>query len=190
MFVLKNSYYLYIENSKILNLNLIKLKNKFTVIYRNIEKTENIANLLKFRRECKRKYIKFYVANDLNLLQKLKGDGLYLSAYNKSLKHLSRKKTIKNIIGSAHNNKEIYMKLKQGCKQIVFSRLFETSYKDKKGHVGIIKFNLLNNYIQCLIPLGGIKRQNLLKLNLITARSFAILSEIKKKPAQIISRLF
>ena len=102
----------------------------------------------------------------------------------------SKKKTIKNVIGSAHNNKEIYMKLKQGCKQIVFSRLFETSYKDKKGHVGIIKFNLLNNYSQCLVPLAGIKRHNLLKLNLITARSFAILSEIKKKPAKIISRLF
>ena len=163
MFILKNNYYLYIENSKILNLNLIKLKNKFVIIYRNIEKKEDIVSLIKFRRECKRKYIKFYVANDLNLFQKLKADGLYLSAFNKSLKHLSRKKMIKNLIGSAHNNKEIYIKLRQGCKKVIYSRLFETDYKDKKGHIGIIKFNLLNNYNQCLVPLGGIKKQNLLK---------------------------
>jgi len=41
-----------------------------------------------------------------------------------------------------------------------------------------------------LIPLGGIKYTNLNKLKLVRSDSFAILSEIKKKPAKIINRLF
>ena len=33
------------------------------------------------------------------------------------------------IIGSAHNLRELEIKKKQGCKIIIFSRLFETNYK-------------------------------------------------------------
>ena len=45
------------------------------------------------------------------------------------------------------------------------------------------------NYKIKLIPLGGINKANLLKLNLVKSEAFAILSEAKKKPA-ISSRLF
>jgi hypothetical protein len=56
--------------------------------------------------------------------------------------------------------------------------------------MNIIKFNLIKkNYLINLIPLGGINSSNLLKLNLINADGFALLSEVKKKPA-ITSRLF
>jgi hypothetical protein len=41
-----------------------------------------------------------------------------------------------------------------------------------------------------VIPLGGIKNQNLNKLNNVVGEGFAILSELKKKPANIINRLF
>jgi hypothetical protein len=40
-----------------------------------------------------------------------------------------------------------------------------------------------------LIPLGGIRHSNLLRLNNLNANGFAILSELKKKPT-ISSRLF
>ena len=39
---------------------------------------------------------------------------------------------------------EINQKIKQGCNQILLSRLFETNYKNKKGFLGKIKFNLLS----------------------------------------------
>ena len=56
--------------------------------------------------------------------------------------------------------------------------------------LGVIKFN---NYLKInknLIPLGGINLKNLNNLNLIKCNGFALMSEIKKKPANIINRLF
>ena len=95
-----------------------------------------------------------------------------------------------NVIGSAHNYKEIDQKIKQKCKTIILSRLFKTSYKNKVSFYGLVKFNLISKkYLVNLIPLGGIRNSNLLKLNLVNSNGFAIYSEIKKKPA-ISSRLF
>ena len=55
---------------------------------------------------------KFYVANDIKLALSLKADGIYLSSYNKDLKFLNYKKKNFDIIGSAHNFKEISAKIK------------------------------------------------------------------------------
>ena len=94
------------------------------------------------------------------------------------------------VIGSAHNFNEIYQKIKQGCKTIILSRLFKTSYKNKRSYFGVIKFNLITkNYSIKIVPLGGINEFNLLKLNMLNSQGLALLSEIKKKPA-ISSRLF
>ena len=57
--------------------------------------------------------------------------------------------------------------------------------------VGVIKFNLLKlSRKEDLVPLGGIKLSNLNKLKTVNSKSFAMLSEVKKKPAKIFSRLF
>ena len=54
----------------------------------------------------------------------------------------------------------------------------------------VIKFNYLStNTGKKIIPLGGISYGNLNKLKLIKCDAFAVMSEIKKKPA-IIDRLF
>ena len=92
MFILKNNYYLYIENIKLLNLNLIKKRGKFNIIYRNNLKDDSFEKLRIFRNACKRKSIKFFIANDIKLFQKINADGLYISSYNKSLKYLNYKK--------------------------------------------------------------------------------------------------
>ena len=61
---------------------------------------------------------------------------------------------------------------------------------NKKDYLGLIKFNLLKKKFNCnLYPLGGIKISNINRLKNINTEAFAILSEVKKKPA-IISRLF
>ena len=89
MFASKNNYYLYIENTKTLNLSLIKKRNKFTIIYRNNNKQENIDQLKRFRNECKKRSIKFYIANNLNAAIRCKADGLYISSYNKKHYHIT-----------------------------------------------------------------------------------------------------
>ena len=180
-----------IESIKDIDLNNIKIFNKYNIIYRNKKSVDNIDKLLKFRLLCKSKKIDFYISNNTRLMISLKADGLYISAKNRNLRLAQLKNNNYKIIGSAHNIKEINFKILQGCSDILFSRLFETSYNFKKGFLGLIKFNLYTMYSnQNLVPLGGIRINNLNKLKIVQCKSFAILSEVKKKPAKILSRLF
>ena len=190
MYAFKNKYFLIIQSIKDINLENIKKRNKFSIIYRYKNSIDNLPDLLNFRRFCKLKSIKFYVANNVGLAIFLNSDGIYLSAYNKSLKSLFLKKSNFKIIGSAHNLREISLKVKQGCENILFSKLFLVNYKKKSPFLGVIKFN---NYLKVnkhLIPLGGISSKNLNSLNSVNSKGFALLSEVKKKPANILSRLF
>tara|TARA_B100000780_G_scaffold242933_1_gene185957 strand:- start:8565 stop:9080 length:516 start_codon:yes stop_codon:yes gene_type:complete len=169
-----------------LNLNCIKKNKKISIIYRNNGSQEDYQKLYKFRQACRIKNFKFYVANNFKLAKYCKADGLYISSYNKKKYSVYKD----SLIGSAHNFGEIYEKMKQGCSTIILSRLFKTSYKNKKKYLGIVKFNLISkNYLINLVPLGGINSINLLKLNLVNTNGLALLSEIKKKPV-ISNRLF
>jgi len=186
MFIIKNNYYLYIENTESIAIDFLKKNKKISIIYRNHGIPEDLIKLGSFRNKCKAKKFKFYIANDFKLAKYCKADGLYLSAYNTKIYSFRRY----NLIGAAHNFKEIYQKIKQGCKTIILSRLFKTSYKNKRSYFGVIKFNLITkNYSIKIVPLGGIDEFNLLKLNMLNSQGLALLSEIKKKPA-ISSRLF
>ncbi len=190
MFALKKKYYLIIENIKDIDLKNIKKRHKFVVIYRNHKTLEQRDDIYKFRKLCRLKAIDFYVANNINLATSLNSDGLYLSAFNKSYKALSVKKSNFKIIGSAHNEKEIYLKIKQGCELVLLSKLFLVNYDKKSNFLGIIKFNNLLNFNKNLIPLGGIELNNLNQLKNINCEGIALMSEIKKKPTKIFSRLF
>ena len=186
MFIIKNHYYLYIENTENIDLNYIKKSKKFIIIYRNNNIKERVEKLCRFRKQCGAKGFKLYIANDIKLLKDCKADGLYLSSFNKKI-YLNKNL---DLIGSAHSYKEINEKIKQGCKSIFLSRLFKTSYKDKKTSLGLVRFNLLTSkYKVTIVPLGGIRDSNLNKLNLINSKGLALLSEVKKKPV-ISNRLF
>ena len=186
MFIIKNNYYLYIKNTKDIDINNIKKNRKISIVYRNNKNPEIAKNLFSFKKLCNLKGFKLYIANNDKLANACKADGLYCSSYNRK-KYYSHKL---EIIGSAHNFNEIYQKIKQGCKTIILSRLFKTSYKDKKSYFGVIKFNLISiKYPIKIVPLGGINVFNLLKLNMVNSKSLALLSEIKKKPV-ISNRLF
>ena len=129
------------------------------------------------------------MANNFRLATLLKSDGIYLSSYNRSFKGLSYKKKKFKIIGSAHNYKEIFEKIKQGCSLIIFSKLFLVNYNKNSPFLGVVKFNKYLFFNKNLIPLGGIRINNLNNLKLVRCEGVAILSEIKKKPT-IIRRLF
>ena len=190
MFILKNKYFLIIESIKNINLENIKIRNKFFIIYRCIKKVDNSDDLLRFRQKCKLKAIQFYVANNIKLAIVLKSDGVYLSSFNKNLRFLNYKKPNFKIIGSAHNFKEISLKTKQGCSSILLSKLFAVDYDKKAPFYGVVKFNYLSQISDKLVPLGGIKEKNLSHLRNVFGKGIALLSEIKKKPANIINRLF
>ena len=180
MFLQKKKYFFIIESIKDIELKNIKNFGKFCIIYRNNYK-ENIEKLKKFRLNCKSKKIPLYIANNIKLLNSLKADGLYISAYNKNL-NVNYLKGLKKIIGGAHNIKEINIKKKQNCSYILLSRLFETSYPNKKGHLGVVKFNLFSKLVNTkLIPLGGINLNNLKKLNIVECEAIAMSSLIKRK---------
>ena len=134
MFIIKKNYYLYIDNTKSINLDLLKRPNKYIIIYRNSFLNEDIKKIILFKKKCGRKKIKFFVANFYNLAKKCKADGLYLSSYNKKIYHNI------DVIGSAHNYRQISQKIKQKCSTIILSPLFKTTYKNKKK-IGILKFN-------------------------------------------------
>ena len=190
MFAFKKKYFLIIESIKDFELKNIKKNNKFIIIYRrNNKQIENIEDLKRFRKKCLLKGFKFVVANNIQLTILLKADGLYISAYNKSYKCLFLKRSKYLIIGSAHNTSEIQYKIKQGCKHILLSRLFKVNYDSDDSFLGIIKFNNFVKVSKKIIPLGGINSSNLNTLKNIISEGFALMTEIKKKPA-IASRLF
>ena len=117
--------------------NIDKQDKQTTIIYRNYSiKTSDETLILKIKRYCKKKLIKFYLSNDIKLAIKLNLDGVYIPSFNKSFKHLSYsyKKNFK-IIGSAHNLREIRIKEIQKVDKIFISSLFK---KNKK------KISLLN----------------------------------------------
>ena len=181
MFILKKKYFFIIESIEDIDLKNIKNFGKFSIIYRN-KIPENIKKLRTFRLDCKSKKIPLLVANNIDLMRKIRADGLYISAHNKKLNVRNFKKKFE-IIGGAHNIKEINLKKSQGCSEIFLSRLFKTSYKFKKGFMGVVKFNLFSKLIRTsLTPLGGINLKNLNKLKNVDCENIAVSSLIIDRP--------
>ena len=155
--------------------NIDRLDNQTIVIYRNYNlKTPNIELILKIKKYCKRKRIKFLLSNNVKLAIKLDLDGAYIPSFNKSKSHLAFSlKTKFNIVGSAHNIKEIRTKEIQNVDKIFLSSLF----KKNKNYLGINKFKLISNYTKKdVVVLGGISKKNINKLRLINCTDFAGIS--------------
>ena len=187
--MIKKEKYFYVESIQDLDLDYIK-KTKAKLIIRDKIK-HDFSIIHRLISECKKKTIAVYISNNTKLLFRLRLNTFYISSSNhKQYNWLNNiNKNIK-IIGGAHNQNEIIQKINQGCQKIILSRLFKTSYKDKKSYFGVIKFNLISiKYPIKIVPLGGINVFNLLKLNMVNSKSLALLSEIKKKPV-ISNRLF
>tara|TARA_B100000902_G_scaffold48205_1_gene55284 strand:- start:119 stop:643 length:525 start_codon:yes stop_codon:yes gene_type:complete len=168
--VFPNKYY-FINN---FDTNYIDKQNKDTaIVYRNYD-NYNINNILLFKKYCKRKGLKFYLANNVKLAIYLNLDGAYIPSFNKKTNHLAYS-IPKNflIIGSAHNNFEIKIKEKQGVNIIFLSSVF----KKNKNFLGINKFKLLSQLTsKKVIALGGISSKNFKKLKLLNCYGFAGIS--------------
>ena len=172
---LKEKYY-FISS---LDTNIIKEQDKQTIIiYRNYsQKINDEKKLIRFNNICKKYGIKFIFANNFKLAIKLNLMGVYLPSFNNSFLHLSYS-TKKNfiILGSAHNNKEINIKIRQGVKKIFISSIF----KKNLNYLGLNKFNLLSHYSnRDVIALGGISKENVKLINLTKSIGFGGISYFK-----------
>ena len=152
--------------------NIDKQDKQTAIIFRNYSSnpTDQLL-ILKIKRYCKKKSIRFYLSNDFKLAIKLNLDGVYIPAFNTSFKHLSYsvKKNFK-IIGSAHNLKEIKEKENQNVEKIFLSSLF----KRNKNYLGMNKFRLLSNLTKKrVVVLGGVSKVNFKKLKLLNQLEFA-----------------
>ena len=156
--------------------NNINQQNKQTIIiYRNYSsKKIDKTKILKFKSYCKKKGLKFYLSNDIKLAVKLKLDGAYIPSFNKKFDHLSYfyKKNFE-IIGSAHNLKEIRLKELQKVNKIFLSSLF----KKNKNFLGINRFRHLSNLTKKnIVVLGGVSKKNVKLLKLVNCKEFAGIS--------------
>ena len=151
------------------------MDSQTTVIYRNYSsETVNEKLILKIKNYCKKKGIKFYLSNNIQIAIKLNLDGAYIPSFNKNTKHLaySFKKNFK-IVGSAHNLREIKIKETQKVDKIFLSSLF----KKNKNYLGINKFKLLSQLTRKeVVVLGGISKKNLKKLKILNQSKFAGIS--------------
>ena len=171
--------YFFINN---FDANLIKCQdNNTSIIYRNYRKKNYLEDIFKLKRICKKYKYKLFLANDVKLAIKLGLDGAYLPSFNNTFNHLSyslKKDFV--LLGSAHNVKEIKIKERQRVNRIFLSSIF----KKNKNFLGINKFkNLIRNYNKEFVALGGVNKNNLKKLKLLSIREFAGISFFIKKKA-------
>jgi len=155
--------------------NIERLDKQTTVIYRNYNLRKYDENLIiKLKSYCKKKSIKFYLSNNIKLALKLDLDGAYIPAFNNNLNHLAY--TLKKkfeIIGSAHNHKEIKIKETQKVQKIFLSSLF----KKNKNYLGIYRFKALTKLTnKNIVALGGISNSNKKSLKNLKIKEFAGIS--------------
>ena len=170
-----NTFRKYYFISKLETNNIDKLDDRTVVIYRNYNQQAPSKDvILNIKKYCKKKKIKFFIANNIKLAIKLGLDGAYIPSFNKSTPHFAyslKKKFC--IIGSAHNMKEIRNKEIQNVEKIFLSSVF----KKNKNYLGINKFKLISTYTKKeIVVLGGISKNNISKLKLLNSSEFAGIS--------------
>ena len=158
--------------------NIKKQDKQTVIIFRNYSfKKIDEFQILKIRNYCRKNRRIFILSNNIKLALKLDLDGVYIPSFNKSTGHLSYSLN-KNfqILGSAHNLKEIKIKEKQKVNKIFISSLF----KKNKNFLGINKFKLLSKLTEKeVIALGGVSKKNIRLLKLINSFSFAGISNFE-----------
>lgn len=175
---IKLDYYIFIEtlNKTIVKniLNLKRQKIKINIIILN----KNSLIISKF---AIKERIRFFYVDNLKYAIKHKAQGIFLTSKYKSLKNNIKKTTKLEVIGSAHNQFEYFIKKKQNCSSIMLSPLFYNKKYSLNKILGIARFNLITlNWKTNICALGGITYQNIKLINLTNSVSIGIKSLIEK----------
>lgn len=158
-------YFFFIENLNIINIDKLKKFKNIYIIYSYTELSD-FKDVVKLEKLCKKNKIKLYISNYIKKFNHIKIDGIHIPSNNKS-RILSIKNGI-DIIGTAHNQREYYIKKNQGCGRIFLSPLFPTKKYSNSKILNINKFNIISkNWKSKILALGGIREKNLNQLNLL-----------------------
>ena len=176
------SIYYYID--KFNRDEIYKLNKSINIIYRNYSTKFNTIEILELVNFCKKQRRKVYISNNLRLALKFNFDGVYIPAFNRALSYKNIPKKKFEIIGSAHNVKEVINKEYQGCNKIFLSPIFKT--KKNTNYLGVTKFNIIKLITKKnVIALGGINERNIKYLKMCNVKGFAGISWIKKNGPSI-----
>jgi thiamine-phosphate pyrophosphorylase len=164
------------------------LKFKYLNIIVDIDKKEVSEDELSIIKFAKINKIPFFFKNNYQKCIKYKASGVFLDAKNTDIIRPIQFKTNFKIIGSAHNQREYFNKLKQKCNLVMLSPLFYNEKYSKNNILNIHKFNQITlNWKTDICALGGINLRSLKKIKLTKARSIAfkkLIFDLKiKKPA-------
>ena len=158
---------------------IYKLNKSINIIYRNYSNKINTKELLQLVIFCKKQRRKVYISNNLKLALRFNFDGVYIPSFNKLLRYKNIIKKNFEVIGSAHNIKEVINKELQGCTKIFLCPIFKT--KKNRNYLGVAKFNLIKLSIKKdIIALGGINEKNMNYLRMCNVKGVAGISWIKK----------
>ena len=105
----KLEYFFFIENFNSINMDKIKKFKKLHIIY-SYTKNSNFKDIINIEKFCKKNNIRFYISNYKKKLNFVKIDGIHIASNNKSRIQSIRNKI--DIIGTAHNQLEYYIKKK------------------------------------------------------------------------------
>ena len=175
-------YYYFIDE---FNKNEIeKLSGQISLIFRNYNKKSDPEELRRLVIHCKNNRRKVYISNNLKDAIKYNFNGLYIPSFNKQLGFRNIEKKSLEIIGSAHNAKELRIKERQGCTSIFLSPIFKND-KNKK-FLDIIRTNFLRKLTKNqIVLLGGINSKTLKRSKLCNPNGIAAISWIKKNGPSI-----
>ena len=124
--MIQKQIYYYVDTIQNINFDYIE-KIKANIIIKSCLKPD-LEKYKKYCKNCKKRNIPLFISNDHRLMFKLGLRKLYISSYNKNYyKNLPENV---QIIGSAHNKREILEKLKQGCDN---NYIIQIISKQKKG---------------------------------------------------------
>ena len=171
---IKLDYYIFVEEltEKIINniINLKKQKLRIKIIILG----KNPLIISKF---AKKEKIPFFFTDNIKYAIKNKADGIFLTNKYKVLKNNIQKNTKLEVIGSAHNQYEYYIKKNQNCSTIMLSPIFYNKKYSQNKILGTARFNLITlNWKTNLCGLGGITQENIKLINLTRCRSIGVKS--------------
>ena len=171
----KLDYYIFLDelNEKIIE-NIKNLKKKWEL--RLIISEKNFFSILDF---AKRNKISYFITDNVKLAIKHKAYGIFITSKNKNLSSIPKNTHKIEIIGSAHNQYEYFIKEKQQCSIIFLSPIFYNKKYTLNKILHITKFNLITLHWKKRIgALGGINLKNIKLISLTKAKCVGVKSLI------------
>jgi thiamine monophosphate synthase len=133
----------------------------------------SILNFVKYNK------IPFFIIDNAKLATKYKANGIFLTSKNRSLTNITKGSHRIEVIGSAHNQYEYFIKERQGCSTIFLSPIFYNKKYSLNKILHTLRFNLITlNWKKSIGALGGISLRNLKLISLTKSESIGIKSLI------------